>query len=186
MAPEPSAPTDLWLSIPFGQIGRFVDAALQAERDRRLAWALVSAGYDAAARWTGHLTSALLALGVEPLPVPAARFGLDLLASYPAAEVDAYLDTVLAEYGFSAATPEGPFIPFGIVTLRLALPDGRVVLQDRLVMNAFRPFGGARIAGPSEPRFATAELFPLDFTRTAAGVDAALAALARQVAARLR
>jgi hypothetical protein len=186
VADAPSAPTDLWLSVPFGHIGRFVDAALKAERDRLLAWALVSAGYDAAARWSEHLTAALLAAGSQPLPVPVGRFGLDLLAAYPAAEVDAYLDTVVPEYGFSAGTPEGPFIPFGVVMMRVALPDGRVVLQDQLVMNAFRPFGGERIGGPGEPRFATAELFPYDFMRAAEGVDAALAALARQVVARLR
>lgn len=186
VAGAPAAPTDLWLSVPFGHIGRFVDAALKAERDRLLAWALVSAGYDAAARWTEHLTAALLAAGFRPLPVPAGRLALDLLATYPPAEVDAYLDTVVPEYGFSGGAPEGPFIPFGIVVMRLALPDGRIVLQDQLVMNTFRPFDGQRIAGPSEPSFENAQLFPFDFMRAAEGVDAALAALARQVVARLR
>lgn len=186
VADAPSAPTDLWLSVPFGHIGRLVDAALKAERDRLLAWALVSAGYDAAARWSAHLTAALLAAGFQPLAVPAGRAALDLLARYPPAEVDAQLDTVVSEYGFSGGTPEGPFIPFGIVMMRLVLPDGRILLQDQIVMNAFRPFEGTRIAGPGEPRFENAQLFPFDFMRAAEGVDAALAALAREVAARLR
>lgn len=181
----PSAPTEIWLNAPFGHIGRFVDAALEAERERLLAWALASAGYDAGGRWTAHLTAALATAGFRPVAVPAARFDLAFLDHYPAAEVEAYLDTVVPEYGFIADAPEGPYIPYAMTELRFVLPGGRVLLQDRLVLNAFRPFGAQRVAGPAGPGFANAEQFPYDFARAAAGVDAALRAMAGRVAERL-
>jgi hypothetical protein len=186
VAAAPTAPTNLPLMVPFGSLGRFVDAALEAERNRRLAEALRSAGYRAAGRWTMHLTLALASAGYRPVEVPAARFALDFLARHPPAEVDAYLDTVVAEYGFVADTPDGRFVPFAAVSVRLADRRGRVLFQDRLVMNALRPFDAVPVTGPAEPVLAGEGLFIDHADRAADGVDAALAMMATHVAARLR
>ncbi|MFN7129078.1 MAG: hypothetical protein ACK4OJ_08435, partial [Brevundimonas sp.] len=45
---------------------------------------------------------ALAEAGHRPVAVPIVRFDLAFLAQYPPAEVDAYLDTVVPEYGFVA------------------------------------------------------------------------------------
>ena len=111
---------------------------------------------------------------------------LAFLERYPPSGVDAYLDTVVAEYGYISETPDGTFRPFAAVQVRLASPRGQVLFQDSLVSNAFRPFGTVQVAGPTSPSFATPLLFPLDPDRAAEGVDAALGAMARQVVARLR
>jgi hypothetical protein len=186
VAATPAAPTNLPVVVAFGSIGRFVDAALEAERDRRLAAALRGAGYHALERWTAHLTLALAAAGYRPVAVPVARFDLDFLARYPPAEVDAYLDTVVPEYGFVADTPEGPFLPFTAVRVRLVDPRGRVLFQERFVSNAPRPFEAVPVAGPAEPRLAAEGLFTQGADRVVEGVDAALGMMAAHVAARLR
>lgn len=186
VAATPAVPTNLPLVFAFGSIGRFVDAALERERDWRLAEALRGAGYSALERWTAHLTLALAAAGYRPVAVPIARFDLDFLARYPPAEVDAYLDTVVPEYGFVADTPDGPFLPFAAVSVRLAEPRGRLLLQERLVANALRPFEAVPVAGPAEPRLAVEGLFTQDVDRLVEGVDAALGMMATHVAARLR
>jgi hypothetical protein len=186
VAATPAAPTNLPLMLPFGSIGRFVDAALEGERDRRLAEALHAAGYRALDRWTGHLTSALAEAGFRPLAVPVARFDLDFLVRYPPAEVDAYLDTVVPEYGFVADTPDGPFLPFAAVSVRMVDPRGRVLLQERFVSNAIRPFEAVPVAGPAEPRLAGEGLFTRDADRVVEGVDAALGMMAAHIATGLR
>lgn len=186
VAATPAAPTNLPLVFAFGSIGRFVDAALETERDRRLAEALRGAGYSALERWTAHLTLALAAAGYRPVAVPIARFDLDFLARYPPAELDAYLDTVVPEYGFVADTPDGPFLPFAAVSVRLADPRGRVLLQERFVSNAVRPFEAVPVAGPTGPRLAAEGLFAQDIDRVVEGVDAALGMMAAQVASALR
>jgi hypothetical protein len=186
VAATPAAPTNLPLIMPFGSIGRFVDAALERERDRRLTEALRAWGYRAAERWTLHLTLALMEAGYRPVEVPSARFDLDFLARYPPVAVDAVLDTVVSEYGFVANLPEGPFVPFAAVSVRLADPRGRVLFQDRFVMNALRPFDAIPVAGPSEPRLAGEGQFAADVDGAVEGVDAALSMMAAQVAARLR
>jgi hypothetical protein len=185
VAATPAAPTTLPVVAAFGTIGRFVDAALEAERDRRLGAALRGAGYSALERWTKHLTLALAAAGYRPVAVPAARFDLDFLARYPPARVDAYLDTVVPEYGFVAATPEGPFLPFAAVRVRLVDPRGRVLLQEHFASNAVRPSGAVPVAGPVAPRLAGEGLFTHDADRLVEGVDAALGMMAAHVAARL-
>lgn len=186
VAATPAAPTEVWLSAPFGSIGRFVDAALQAERERLLTEALARSAYRAGERWSAHLQAALTAAGYDVVALPIARFDLTLLDRYPPSAVDAYLDTVVEEYGYVAVTPDSEFLPFASVEVRLASPYGRVLYQDSLVSNAFRPFGTAQVAGPTGPSFATPLLFPLDPERAAEGVDAALGAMASQVVARLR
>lgn len=186
VAATPAAPTNLPLVFAFGSIGRFVDAALEAERSRRLAALLRSAGYRALDRWTTHLTLALAEAGYRPVAVPIARFDLEFLAQYPPAEVDAYLDTVVPEYGFVADTPDGPFLPFAAVSVRLADPGGRVLLQERFVSNAIRPFEAVPVAGPAGPRLAGDGLFTRDADRVVEGVDAALGMMASHVAAQLR
>jgi hypothetical protein len=186
VAATPAVPTEVWLSAPFGSIGRFVDAALQAERERLLAAALEHSVYRAGERWSAHLQAALIAAGFVPVVVPVARFDLAFLERYPPAGAEAYLDTVVAEYGYVAETPDSVFLPFASVQVRLASPRGRVLFQDSLVSNAFRPFGAVQVAGPTSPSFATPLLFPLDPERAAEGVDAALGAMAKQVVRRLR
>mgnify|MGYP007060992196 FL=1 len=186
VAATPAAPTNLPLLFAFGSMGRFVDAALEGERDRRLAEVLRGAEYRALDRWTTHLTLALAAAGYRPVAVPIARFDLAFLARYPPAEVDAYLDTVMPEYGFVADTPDGPFLPFAVVSMRLADPRGRVLLQERLVANALRPFDAVPVAGPAEPRLAGEGLFTHHADRVVDGVDAALGMMATHVAAQLR
>ncbi len=186
VAVTPAAPTNLPLLSAFGSMGRFVDAALEGERDRRLAEVLRSAEYRALDRWTTHLTLALAAAGYRPVAVPVARFDLAFLARYPPAEVDAYLDTVVPEYGFVADTPDGQFLPFATVSVRLADPGGRVLLQERFVSNAVRPFEAMPVAGPAEPRLAGEGLFTHDTDRVVEGVDAALGMMASHVAAQLR
>lgn len=186
VAATPAVPTEVWLSAPFGSIGRFVDAALEAERERLLATALEDSAYRAGERWSAHLEAALTGAGYAVVPVPVARFDLDLLERYPPSGVDAYLDTVVEEYGYVAVTPDSVFLPFASVQVRLASPRGQVLFQDSLVSNAFRPFGAVQVAGPTGPSFATPLLFPLDPDRAAEGVDAALGAMARQLVARLR
>jgi len=186
VAATPAVPTNLPLMFAFGSIGRFVDAALEAERSRRLAELLRGAGYRALDRWTRHLTLALAEAGHRPVMMPIARFDLAFLAQYPPAEVDAYLDTVVSEYGFVADTPDGPFLPFAAVAVRLVDPRGRVLLQERFVSNAIRPFEAVPVAGPAEPRLAGEGLFMQDVDRVVEGVDAALGMMASQLAAQLR
>lgn len=186
VAATPTAPTTLPVMVMFGSLGRFVDAALEAERDRALAEALRRAGYRAAERWTGHLVFALASSGIRPVEVPVARFALEFLARPPAVGLDAVLDTVVPEYGFVAALPEGPYVPFAVAAARLSGRAGELLFEDRLVLNAARPFDAAPLAGPAEPRFADPAEFALHPGRVAEGVDAALAALAAALAARLR
>lgn len=186
VAATPSVPTNLPLMLMFGSLGRFIDASLEAERDRRLAEALRSAGYRALERWTAHLTFALASAGYRPVVVPVARFDLDFLARYPTSPVDAWLDTVVSKYGFVADTPEGPYLAFAAVAIRLVDARGRVLVQERFVSNAVRPFEAVPVPGPAAPRFAEVTGFAEDPDRAAEGVDAALAMMAAQVAAALR
>lgn len=184
VAATPAAPATLPVMLAFGSLGRFLDAALEAERDRGLAAALRRAGYRAADRWRGHLMMALAQAGYRPLEVTVARLDLAFLARPPAVAA-VVLDTVVPAYGFVATVPEGPYVPFAVVEARLTDRDGRRLFEDRLVLNAARPFDAAPVPGPAEPRFA-APTFAEEPERAAEGVDAALAMLAAALVARLQ
>ncbi|MCS6922572.1 MAG: hypothetical protein NZM07_11770 [Elioraea sp.] len=186
VAPSPTAPTTLPLSVPFGTPGRFVDYALQAERERRLAEAIAAERFRVRERFAAHLGAALEWRGIRPIVVPVARFDPEFLTSLPAWEADALLDPVLEEYGFAGSTPEGPFIPFAVASIRILRRDGRSVMVERVAINVARPPSFTYIAGPDHPRFDRDVAFHRDTARVTAGLDAALRSLAGGIAARLR
>lgn len=186
VAPSPTVPTTLPLSVPFGTPGRFVDYALQAERERRLAEAMAAERFRVRDRFAAHLGAALAWHGMRPIVVPVARFDPEFLERLPAWEADALLDPVVEEYGFAGSTPEGPFIPFAVASIRILRRDGRSATAERVAINVARPPSFAYIAGPDQPRFDRDVAFDRDPARATAGVDAALRSLAAGIAARLR
>ncbi|MFQ3622374.1 MAG: hypothetical protein SNJ73_02400 [Acetobacteraceae bacterium] len=186
VARDPSVPSAFPLGLPFGVPGRFIDYALQAERERRLADALASRRFAVRERFGAHLGAALGRQGVVPVATPAPRFDPVPLDRLPAWDADALLDPVLEEFGFAASTPEGPFVPFAVGLIRLRGRDGRVLREERVAVNVVRPPSLTFVVGPQEPRFGRDVPFHEEADRAAAGVDAALRSLAREIAARVR
>lgn len=186
VARDPSVPSAFPLGLPFGIPGRFVDYALQAERERRLADALAKAGFAVRERFGAHLGAALASQGAIPIITPAPRFDAAPLDRPPRWDADALLDPVLEEFGFAASTPDGPFVPYAVGLVRLRGRDGRVLREERVAINVIRSPSLTLVAGPQEPRFGRDVRFHEEPDRAAAGVDAALRSLALEIAARLR
>ncbi|MDW8443532.1 MAG: hypothetical protein RML45_03875 [Acetobacteraceae bacterium] len=185
-ARTPSAPTMLPLSVPFGIPGRFVDYALQGERERRLAEAMAIQGFRVRDRFAAHLGAALERSGIRPVVVPVARFDTEFLLRLPAWEADALIDPVLEEYGFAAVTPEGPFVPFAVASIRVVRRDPPFTTEERVAINVARPPTFTYVVGPQEPRFDRDVAFDREPARAAAGLDSALRALAATIAGRIR
>ena len=185
IAREPSAPTILPWSAPFGTIGRFVDLAQQLGREESLATAITVKRFRVRERFAAHLGAALESKGERAVMTPVARFDAEHLPRPPAWTGDLLLDVVVEEYGYAAPTPDGPFIPFAVASLRVFRRDGSRAVDDRVAVNVPRPPSLTFVMGPREPRFGADFAPHTDPARAVEGIDAALRALAFAVASRL-
>ena len=185
IAREPSAPTILPWSAPFGTIGRFVDLAQQRGREESLATAITVKRFRVGDRFAAHLGAALEFKGDRAVMTPVARFDADFLPRLPAWNADLLLDVVIEEYGYAALTPDGPFIPFAVASLRVLRRDGWRAVEERVAVNVPRPPSLTYVTGPREPRFGADFAPHSDPGRAVDGIDSALRALAFAVASRL-
>ncbi len=187
MPEGPSAPIILAPGIYFGLVGGLIEAAMQEERDQRIRAAIAARGFEVRARFAAHLDAELRAAGFRTVPVAADRARRDLLAAYPPAEVDAYLDIHVQQFGYAARTTASPFRPFLMLTTRLAAPDGRALFQEGFTLN----WGSDTLItrdrpGPEGHDIAASTEFDANPDRTLAGLDAGLAEMARHIVAALR
>ncbi|WP_157967078.1 hypothetical protein [Elioraea thermophila] len=185
VARDPSAPTTLPWSLPFGTIGRFVDVAQQLGRERMLAEAIAVQRFRVRERFAAHLGAALEARGDRALIVPAARFDADLLPRPPPWRGDLLLDVVVEEFGYAAPTPDGPFVPYAVALVRGLRNDGTVAVAGRVAVNVPRPPSLSWVPGPQEPTLGADFGAHVDPEATVGGIDAALRTLAFAVAARI-
>lgn len=127
-----------------GPLGSALSGAVGAagRADFNEAVGLSPASYAEAA--TAGIVAALAAAGFTAVAVPADRLSTDedrrggLLVTVPP-EVRSLADVVLDGYlelGFVAAGRGQPYRPAAWLTLRLSGPEGRVLLEDRIMFNA--------------------------------------------------
>ncbi|HEV2530296.1 hypothetical protein [Phenylobacterium sp.] len=163
----------------FGLIGALVDAGIQSSRQNAVNNALQGASFDPEARLQARLVGQLAAEGykVQPLPT-AARPKREFLATYGSdQEVDAYLDVVLASYGYLSAGAGKPFRPTAYANVRLvsAKDPTKTLMQNRIVYNPLLAEKGVITLTPN-PAYAfnnRADLLA-DPKRLAAGIEDAL------------
>lgn len=174
----------------FGLIGALVDAGIQAERQNAVHNALRRIAFDAEERLEGRLDQTLEAQGYAVSLLPEGpREKRDFLASYPAADgAEAYLDVVVAGYGYVSSGVGQPFRPYVQAKIKLVrASDGEKLMENIIVSNPVGEVQGV-VTLPPNPEYAfnnRSELLA-DPNRLAAGIEDALNAVADTAAGLMR
>jgi hypothetical protein len=124
----------------FGLVGALIDAGMKANRDSQFQSLLHTQNFSVPDIFTKELTDGLKAEGYDVVSLPAQRDQPDFLHQYPPAQVDAYLDVVVAGYGYLSAGVGSslPYRPFILVRARLVkAQDSSVLMQDAILYNNF-------------------------------------------------
>ena len=157
----------------FGLIGGLVDATLQASRDSHFKEILQKQGVVPADIANKSLESGLAAHGFTASPVDIKRdHATDFLSHYPKpgeANVDAYFDVVVEDYGYLAAgiSSSNPFRPYFKAKAKLIrASDGAVLMQDAVIYNPLNEEKGVITIAPEDKYqykdFDTLEADPAD------------------------
>jgi hypothetical protein len=143
----------------FGLIGALIEAGMQAARESAFQDATADQGFVPRDEVLQGLVKGLKDKGYEIVPITTARFGSEFLDAYPPTQgVDAYLDVVVAAYGYVAAGI-GPSTPYRLhvdLRVRLVAPNYKsVLMQDRVVYNQIGPLGmgSTALTLPPDERF---------------------------------
>jgi hypothetical protein len=147
MSPEPAILLASDVGQSFGLVGFVVDAAMQANREKKFSGLLAAQGVRPDANFLADVHAALAAHGYTVSDVAEARSSNDLLKTYPKGEegVDAYLDIAVVNYGYVAAgigdsTPYRPFVSARCRLVRAS--DGAVLMEDTILYNPVFNAGG--------------------------------------------
>ncbi len=177
----------------FGLIGALVDVGIQAERRAAVNKALEGADFDGEASFERRLLSRLTAEGYQV----AVREGPQrekraFTVTYPTADgaADAYLDVVIAHYGYLSAGAFQPFRPSVGAQVRLvsAADPSKILMDNRIVYNGMAGADASVITISPNPAFEfnnRGELLA-DPARMAAGIEDALNQVADTAAQLLR
>lgn len=169
----------------FGLIGALVDAGIQAERQGAVNKALDSVEFDGENAFETRLASRLRASGYEVVQRDGpARTKREFLVRYPTpqGETDAYLDVVMAQYGYLSAGAFQPFRPTAAAQVRLvsAADPTKVLMDNRIVYNGMYTTDAGVITLSPNPayEFQNREQLLADPAKMAAGIEDALNAVA--------
>jgi hypothetical protein len=129
----------------FGLIGALIEAGMQADRETKFKAVLDQRSFSAQQTFLQSLTAELQSRGYAVTPITLARGTEDFATSYAtegAPKVDAYLDVVVANYGYVAAgigksTPYRPI--FTIKTRLVSAKDAALLMQDNVIYNPIQP-----------------------------------------------
>ena len=125
----------------FGLIGALVDAGMQSSRELDFTKVIVSHNFVAQETFTKSLAASLEKQGYVVSAMPLKHDKTDFLSHYPPPEdgkPDAYLDVVVAAYGYVAAgigssTPYRPAVALRVRLVRAK--DASVLMQDAVFYN---------------------------------------------------
>ena len=141
-----AGPTALLASSPaqsFGLVGALVGAAIQANLDSKFRDSIAPQNFDGQAIFRTKMIAALKARGYEVVEASARTDRTDFLAdSYgnlaADAKPDAYLDCIVARFGYVAAgvSDAAPYRPFLGLRCRMTQAGGSTVLmRDTIIYN---------------------------------------------------
>jgi hypothetical protein len=125
----------------FGLVGALVDTALKAQRDSYFNEMLVAQNFSLPTYFLGQVSEALKQAGYTVVSVPVIRSEDSFVTTppmVPAANVDAFLDIEIVNYGYIAAGigKSNPYRPFLYLKLRLVnARDQSVLMQDIILYN---------------------------------------------------
>jgi hypothetical protein len=140
----------------FGLIGALVGAGVQDSREDAIDATLASVSFDAEADLERMVAEALSANGVQSVVAQSGRRPQrKFMVSYPTVEgdVQAYLDLVAANYGYTSAGHGQPWRPTTDVMVRLVSATGnRTLMENRITYNVMNPPRGVITIAPN-PEF---------------------------------
>lgn len=142
------AGAEFWLKSampPPGLLGAAIVAGMRADRDKNLNAVIVQQGFSMQAAFLKALQASLQAQGFTIVMVPVKRKADEFLSRYPTgngANVDAYLDVVVTDWGLVAggisAPASDPYSPRLDVQVKLVnANDGSVLMQRTVADNPF-------------------------------------------------
>jgi hypothetical protein len=193
MAPLPAAHLASNVGMHFGILGELVEMSMESDRQKKLAAILGQEQFNAESVFADRLAASLKARGYRVVMVPAKRDKAEFLESYTPGEgdkVDAYLDVVVAGYGYMAAgrADSEPWRPAVVSRCQLVGANGTpVLMQDRV---SYNPLNGGRqeVSLSPDPNFAFTNFDDLTGApaKAAQGLQVALGQTADAIASLLR
>ncbi|MFZ1989076.1 MAG: hypothetical protein WAW96_04825 [Alphaproteobacteria bacterium] len=184
MADKASVVQAATLGQSFGLVGALVDAAIESEREGKLAKALSGDNYMTEQSFDAALRASLEAKGYKIDFSKPARPSRNYLKAYPPGAVDAYLDLVVDGYGYLLAGMRADYRPFLWVRSKLIRNSDHAVLMESTIeynpVNA--PKGVISIAPNEAFAFNTVDDMAADPTKTTAGLNDAFAQVSSAIA----
>ena len=175
----------------FGLVGALVGAGVRDSREDAIDAALATVSFDAESELERMLAEALSNNGVQSVVAPGGRRPQrKFLVSYPTAEgdVQAHLDLVAANYGYTSAGHGQPWRPTTDVMVRLVSATGnRTLMENRITYNVMNPPRGVITIAPNpEYTFNNREEMRADPEKLANGIRDALRQVATTAAGLMR
>lgn len=116
----------------FGAVGGLIDAKIQENREDEWAKQLATKGFSAKDLLLTNVTAQLQAEGYNVVSQAAERPKIEFLKQYPkpASSADAYLDIIVASYGYLAGAITAPYHPvLGIQYRLVRISDNKTLMQ---------------------------------------------------------
>jgi hypothetical protein len=143
--PHPSIVLASTVGQSFGLVGALVDETMAAGREEVFETLAKEQAFDAKLEFETHLVAALAARGYTVTPVAVKRWKTaDFFADYSSdghEPVDAYLDVVVLNWGYTAAGigSSTPYRPRAIAIVRLvSAKDSSILMKDTVIYNPFQ------------------------------------------------
>ncbi len=186
VVPTPAAPMNPQVEGTFtgeGEVARIAVELVLGPPRRALALAFVSDGASAAERLRGHLVEALRAGGVAVRELAVRRPDPAPLREPPPDAGAPVVDAALLAFGYGLFA--NVYRPRGLLRLRVTAADGSLLLDETIGVGHGGSSRWRAVAGPEDPAFRTPWALRDGAAQAVAGVDAAIAAAAREAARRV-